>query len=83
MANSSYSVYGMRDLITRRRGTDDERKVFIKLTAAGKKLRKRADDVPVAIACATGVNVSDNTQLQEIFDLRDSLFDLAAKLEQD
>jgi DNA-binding MarR family transcriptional regulator len=70
-----------KELITRRRGKDDERKVYIKLTAAGKKLREKAGDVPLAIACAAGVNVADSKQVQDIFDLRDSLFDLAAKLE--
>ena len=70
-----------KELITRRRGKDDERKVYIKLTVAGKRLRETVGDVPLAIACAAGVNVADSKQLREVFDLRDSLFDLAAKLE--
>ncbi|WP_233807494.1 MarR family winged helix-turn-helix transcriptional regulator [Paraburkholderia sp. HP33-1] len=40
-------------LVERVRGTDDERLVFIRLTGAGKALKRQAREVPGAILCAT------------------------------
>lgn len=40
-------------LVERVRGTDDERLVYIRLTGAGKSLKRRARDVPGEILCAT------------------------------
>jgi DNA-binding MarR family transcriptional regulator len=40
-------------LVERVRGTDDERLVYVRLTSAGKALKRQARDVPGAILCAT------------------------------
>ncbi|MBC8738919.1 MarR family transcriptional regulator [Paraburkholderia sp. UCT31] len=40
-------------LVARARGTDDERLVYIRLTGAGKALKRQARDVPGEIFCAT------------------------------
>ncbi|MEX3785825.1 MarR family winged helix-turn-helix transcriptional regulator [Paraburkholderia sp. BR14374] len=40
-------------LVERARGTDDERLVYIRLTGAGKALKRQARDVPGEILCAT------------------------------
>ncbi|APA87858.1 MarR family transcriptional regulator [Paraburkholderia sprentiae WSM5005] len=40
-------------LVERVRGTDDERLVYIRLTGAGKALKRQARDVPGEILCAT------------------------------
>lgn len=39
-------------LLTRTRAADDERQVVIELTAKGRHLRQRAQDVPSAVFCA-------------------------------
>jgi DNA-binding MarR family transcriptional regulator len=40
-------------LVERVRGTDDERLVYVRLTSAGKALKRQARDVPGEILCAT------------------------------
>jgi DNA-binding MarR family transcriptional regulator len=40
-------------LVERVRGTDDERLVYIRLTGAGKALKRQAREVPGEILCAT------------------------------
>ncbi|ADG19196.1 DNA-binding MarR family transcriptional regulator [Paraburkholderia atlantica] len=43
----------LQGLVERARGTDDERLVYIRLTGAGKALKRQARDVPGEILCAT------------------------------
>ena len=45
--------------IERRRASDDERRVDIFLTAAGRKLRARALDIPSQLACASACNLDE------------------------
>ncbi len=44
-------------LVERRRSTDDERRVLVEPTAAGRELRKRAASVPARIVAATGLEL--------------------------
>ncbi|MDB4960628.1 MAG: Organic hydroperoxide resistance transcriptional regulator [Myxococcales bacterium] len=53
-----------RGVITRRRSTEDERVVEVFLTAAGKKLEKRAADVPACIFERSGLTVAELTRLR-------------------
>ena len=46
------------DLLTRLRATEDERRVIVSLTAAGRALRRKAAHAPAEVACATGVEFS-------------------------
>lgn len=50
-------------LVRRQRSAEDERRVHLALTAAGKRLRARALDIPGQIACATGCNLEEVSQL--------------------
>jgi DNA-binding MarR family transcriptional regulator len=43
-------------LVERTRSTDDERVVHIHLTASGRRLRAKAEGVPTAMFCATGLS---------------------------
>ena len=57
-------------LLTRSRAADDERRVVIALTAAGRALRRKAEKVPLAVACATGCKLDEiaalTSQLQAL-----------------
>jgi len=46
-------------LLTRTRAVDDERRVIVGLTAAGRALRRKAESVPIAVACATGCQLDE------------------------
>jgi len=61
-------------LLRRERATDDERRVIVTLTAAGRALRRKAEGVPMQVACATGC------QLDEIAALSTRLRTLRANL---
>jgi MarR family transcriptional regulator, organic hydroperoxide resistance regulator len=61
-------------LITRLRDADDERRVRIGLTAAGRALRRRAESVPRSIAAASGC------ELGELSDLTARLQSLRSRL---
>ncbi len=50
-------------LLTRLRAVDDERRVIVSLSPAGRALRRRAERVPLAIAGATGCQLTELTQL--------------------
>ncbi len=64
------------ELISRNRSAEDERRVLISLTAAGKLLRKQAVDVPKEIMCATRCSVSELTALtKQLVELRGALSD--------
>ncbi len=49
--------------LTRLRDTADERRVIVTLTASGRALRRRAADVPMRVACATGCQLTDISEL--------------------
>ena len=49
--------------ITRTRAVDDERRVIVGLTAAGRALRRKAEGVPVQVACASGCELDELTTL--------------------
>jgi len=50
-------------LLTRTRAVDDERRVIVGLTAAGRALRRKAEGVPVTVACASGCQLDELTAL--------------------
>jgi DNA-binding MarR family transcriptional regulator len=52
-------------MIERKRSTEDERVVEIFLTANGKKLRKRAQDVPACILERSGLSIKELVALRE------------------
>ncbi|WP_431855622.1 MarR family winged helix-turn-helix transcriptional regulator [Azospirillum sp.] len=61
-------------LLTRERDPEDERRVRIRLTDAGRELRAQAESVPRAIGCATGLDLAEMERLQaELLKLRDAL----------
>ena len=61
-------------LLTRMRATDDERRVIVTLTAAGRALRRKAENVPAEVACASGCTLSELTALTaRLQRLRDSV----------
>jgi DNA-binding MarR family transcriptional regulator len=60
-------------LIMRQRSTDDERRLDITLTEAGRALRQRAVDVPRQVMAAVGMDVD------EIAALRDGLAPFAGR----
>jgi DNA-binding MarR family transcriptional regulator len=63
-------------LITRRRATDDERRVEVWLTPAGHKLEREAASVPASLACSVGL------EARELVRLRDELRRLLGLLQQ-
>ena len=50
-------------LLARARAAGDERRVIVTLTAAGRALRRRAESVPLQVACATGCKLSELSEL--------------------
>ncbi|MCE9572335.1 MAG: MarR family transcriptional regulator [Deltaproteobacteria bacterium] len=71
-----------RGLVTRQRGTDDERVVRIHLTPAGKALRQEARKVPIALACRAGFDPADKRARAALAALRGELRALAERLEE-
>lgn len=61
-------------LVSRGRNADDERSVVVELTAKGRALRLRAEDIPRRLACATELTAD------ELVALRSTLTDLATKV---
>jgi MarR family transcriptional regulator, organic hydroperoxide resistance regulator len=62
------------DLVTRLRDVQDERRVLIRLTAAGRKLKARAARIPGCVLQATQCDVADVMALtQQVQTLRDRL----------
>ncbi len=51
-------------LVSRERSTEDERVVHIRLTADGKRLKRRAADIPVALACKLGKSPAELVRLR-------------------
>jgi MarR family transcriptional regulator, organic hydroperoxide resistance regulator len=61
-------------LISRIRAVEDERRVHVTLTAAGRKLRARADKVPACVLAASQCSLSELVQLtRQVRQLRDRL----------
>jgi MarR family transcriptional regulator, organic hydroperoxide resistance regulator len=52
-------------LVQRQRDAADERRVRVELTPAGRTLRGRAESVPHALACATGCDLAEITDLTQ------------------
>jgi len=50
-------------LVERRRSVSDERVVHAHLTAAGRRLRGKAEGVPTAMFCATGLSLAGTERL--------------------
>jgi DNA-binding MarR family transcriptional regulator len=46
-------------LLTRTRAVDDERRVIVALSAAGRALRRKAEQVPNVVACAAGCRLDE------------------------
>lgn len=55
-------------LVTRGRDAADERRVIIRLTAAGKKLKARACDVPEKLLCGVPLPASELVELKRRLD---------------
>jgi MarR family transcriptional regulator, organic hydroperoxide resistance regulator len=57
-------------LLTRTRAADDERRVIVSLSAAGRALRRKAEQVPRRMACAMGCDLEQiatlTSQLQAL-----------------
>jgi DNA-binding MarR family transcriptional regulator len=53
-------------LITRTRGTDDERTVWISPTPAGAALEQRVADLPERLACALDLSIEEFTHLHHL-----------------
>ncbi len=49
--------------VTRLRAVDDERRVIVSLTAAGRALRRKAQHVPNEVACAAGCELDELASL--------------------
>ncbi len=67
-------------LVARRRSEEDERVVHIDLTAKGTALRTKAKKVPIALACAMGLDPSTPRGRKDLIRLRKALLDLARRL---
>ena len=50
-------------LLARARAVGDERRVIVTLTAAGRALRRKAEGVPLQVACATGCELHELSEL--------------------
>lgn len=70
-------------VVSRTRDRADERIVRIAVTPAGRKLEKKAEKVPVALACAIADRAKGNAKLgaKEIAELRDALKELTETLD--
>lgn len=52
-------------LVTRERRADDERQVHVALTAAGRRLRAKAERVPPAVIAKLGIDLAELEQLRD------------------
>jgi MarR family transcriptional regulator, organic hydroperoxide resistance regulator len=61
-------------LLARQRDTEDERRVMVRLTPAGRALKARAAKVPPQVACATACSIDElNSLTQRLKTLRDEI----------
>ncbi len=61
-------------LVQRKRCSEDERRVYVDLSAQGKALRKHAVEIPRSLACSTSLSAESLIELrQEIQHLLDAL----------
>lgn len=51
-------------ILSRERSVDDERKVYIRLTEKGEKLKSKAYDVPEQMMCRSGLTIEQYLQLK-------------------
>jgi len=66
-------------LVARRRATDDERRVDVFLTPAGRRLRQQAQAIPSRIACAAACDLEEIASLtHRLHELRQQLGDAAS-----
>ena len=65
-------------LLSRQRSTEDERKVFVKLTAEGIKLREKAASVPQALVDEID---AEDLSVEELIQLKETLTKLIRSLE--
>lgn len=54
--------------VTRRRDSEDERRVLVAVTAAGRELRDRVSDVPYGLGRSLGLNAAEFQQLRLLLD---------------
>ena len=66
--------------LVRKRDTADERVVRVHLSATGKKLRERAIEVPLELACRVGFQ-PDERGMTELAKLRSAIKELTEKIE--
>ena len=55
-----------KGLLTRESSDEDERRKRISLTAQGRRLRRRAEGVPAALAESTGMSVEEAVALKSL-----------------
>jgi DNA-binding MarR family transcriptional regulator len=55
-------------LVTRRRDSDDERRVLVALTTAGENLEDQVSDVPTRLVGSLGLNATESRQLRKLLD---------------
>ena len=55
-------------LVTRRRDADDERRVLVAVTAAGRDLQDQVSDVPTRLVESLGLNATESRQLRRLLD---------------
>jgi DNA-binding MarR family transcriptional regulator len=53
-------------LVTRRRDSDDERRVLVALTTAGENLEDQVSDVPTRLVGSLGLNATESRQLRKL-----------------
>ena len=67
-------------LLARTRDTEDERRVLVKLTAAGRALKSRAMKVPPQVACATACPLDELAALTtRLKQLRDDITEFSTR----
>ena len=54
--------------VTRRRDADDERRVLVAVTAAGRDLQDQVSDVPSQLIESLGLNAAESRQLRRLLD---------------
>jgi MarR family transcriptional regulator, organic hydroperoxide resistance regulator len=69
-----------RELIERRRSTEDERVVNVHLTADGRALRDKATTIPLQVAQCAGYDLTRAKDISEILRLREELISLTKRV---